>query len=410
MTEARSGLHEVPYRPLFAAGALDALLLVGLWFALAEARRSGVPFPAAARVPPAWVHAHSLFFGMFACYALGFLGTAFPRWIDARAPTPRRVVAWVALLATAQLALVAGFVRLPFLLPLAAALEVAAYADALFFFARALRETRNPRRLQPALVLTALALAPVAAALDGAAFAGAPPRLHRAAVEIALRGHLLFLVAGVSQRIVPFFTANLLRRPYAPRPIGALAGWVGLGLIRLGVALALDRNAGPWLAPFDAAMAVGLALELRAWRPGPALRQPMMAILYLGLAWVALGLAVSALADVRPGLAPLLELPVRHALAVGGFATLVLGMSTRVALGHRGRPIVADASVVLAFASIQVAALVRVTLPLLGSVWSLAPVLSHWAALPWMLAFTLWLLRLGPLLVRAERASAAAPA
>jgi uncharacterized protein involved in response to NO len=410
VSEPRSGLLGVPYRPLFGLGALDALLLVGLWFALAEARRRGLPFPAAAQVPPARVHAHSLFFGMFACYALGFLGTAFPRWIDAPPPTHRRVLGWLALLATAQLALVMGFVRLPLLLPLAAVLEVTAYADAIGFFARALRATRNPRRLQPALVLAALALAPVAAALDGAAFAGGAPRLHRAAVEIALRGHLLFLVAGVAQRIVPFFTANLLRRPYAPRPPWALAGWVGCGAVRLALALALDRSAGPWMAPFDAAMAGGLALELRAWRPGPALRQPMMAILYLGLAWVALGLAASALAGLRPELAPLLELPVRHALAVGGFATLVLGMSTRVALGHRGRPIVADASLVLAFASIQLAALVRVALPLLGGVWSLAPVLSHWAALPWMLAFGIWLARLGPLLLRAERVAAPAPA
>lgn len=410
MTEARSGLLAVPYRPLFGAGALHALLLVGLWFALAEARRSGVPFPAAALVPPAWVHAHSLFFGMFACYILGFLGTAFPRWIDAAAPSPRRVLGWLALIVTAQLALVVGFVSLPCFLPVAAALEVAAYGDALAFFVRALRRTRNPRRLQPGLVLAALALAPLAATLDGAAFAGGPARLHRAAVELALRGHLLFLVAGVAQRIIPFFTANLLRRPYAPRPVRALALWVGLGLVRLGLALALDTSAGPWMAPLDAAMALGLALELRAWRPGRALRQPMMAILYLALAWVTLGLAASALAGARPELALLLELPIRHALAVGGFATLVLGMSTRVALGHRGRPIVADAFLVSAFASIQLAALVRVTLPLLGGVWSPAPVLSHWAALPWMLAFALWLIRLGPLLVSAERTPAPVPA
>jgi len=408
--EARSGLLAIPYRPLFAAGALHALFLLALWFALSEARRTGLPFAAAAPVPPAWIHAHSLFFGMFACYALGFLGTAFPRWIDAAPPSMRRVLGWLAGIVAAQLALVVGTVSLPPLLPLAAALEVTVYGDALAFFVRALRRARTDRRLQPALVLAALALAPLAAALDGAAFAGGPPRLHRAAVELALRGHLLFLVAGVAQRIVPFFTANLLRRPYVPRPARALAVWVGLGLLRLLLALASDRGASPLLGVLDATMALGLALELRAWRPGRALRQPMLGILYLGLAWVALGLAASALAGVRPDLAPLLELPVRHALAVGGFATLVLGMSTRVALGHRGRPIVADAYVVSAFVAIQLAALARVTLPLLGNVWSLAPVLSHWAALPWMLAFGLWLVRIGPLLVSAERAPAPAPA
>jgi len=402
---------DVAYRPLFAAGAVHAVVFVGLWFALVEARRAGAVPLLAPAIPPAWIHAHMMIFGTLTLYIFGFLGTAFPRWVSAAPPTPPRILTWLVLLTVAQLALAAALVVGCVLVALAAALEAAAFLSLLSFLVVALRAGGPATRIQPPLVLAAVALAPVALSLDGVAVLLANPWLHAAAIEIALRGFLLLVVVGVCFRVVPFFTANVLGRPPAPQPEIMLIGWGGLAAARLAVSLAARAipEATSLGAICDSGLALVLGWELFAWRPGRALRNPMIAVLYVGLGWIVLALAGSAVAGLVPELASPLELPVRHALAIGGFATLVIGMSTRVALGHRGRPIRADAWIVASFASIQLAALVRVALPLLGGVAPRAPVLAHWAALPWMAAFALWIARIGPVLISVPTAVVAPP-
>jgi uncharacterized protein involved in response to NO len=339
-------------------------------------------------------------FGTLTFYVFGFLGTAFPRWVNAAPPRPRRVLTWFVLLVSAQLVLGTALLVGRVLIALCAVLEAAAFLSLLFFLVRALGAGGPSTRMQPLLVLSAVGLAPIALALDAAAILSVNPRLHAAAIEIALRGFLLLVVVGVAFRIVPFFTANVLGGPPAPRPQKTLVGWEGLAIARL--ALGLLARAVPEAAGLgaicDGGLAALLGWEFLAWRPGRALRNPMIAVLYVGLGWVALALAGSSASGLFPELAPRLELPVRHALAIGGFATLVLGMSTRVALGHGGCPIRADGWIIASFALIQLAALVRIVFPFLGGIAPLAPSLAHWAALPWMAAFMLWIARIGPVL------------
>lgn len=392
---------EAAYRPLFAAGAVHAVAVVGLWFALVELQRKGIVLPIVSSIPSTWIHAHAMIFGTLTFYIFGFLGTAFPRWVDAASPTPVRILTWLILLGVAQFALVGSLVGGEVLALVAGALEAAAFVSLLSFLVGALRTGGGRNRAQPRLILAALALAPIAVSLDAGAIVLVSPRLHAVAIQIALRGFLLVVVVGVAFRIVPFFTANVSGRPPTPRPELLLVGWVGLAAAQLALSLA-----APWVpaavalgAICDAGLALVLGWELFAWRPGRALRSPMIAVLYVGLGWIVLALAGYSASALLPKLAALLEPPVRHALAVGGFATLVLGMSTRVALGHGGRPIRADGWILSSFASIQLAALVRAGLPLLGGVAPVAPMLVHWAALPWMAAFVLWSARIGPVLV-----------
>lgn len=83
-----------------------------------------------------------------------------------------------------------------------------------------------------------------------------------------------------------------------------------------------------------------------------------------------------------------------HALAVGAVAGVILAMLARVSLGHTGRPLQAPRAMRWAFASLQLAALLRVLLvpwaPVSGlglssACWMLAFALflRHYAALFW---------------------------
>jgi uncharacterized protein involved in response to NO len=88
------------------------------------------------------------------------------------------------------------------------------------------------------------------------------------------------------------------------------------------------------------------------------------------------------------GLAPL------HALTIGCFATLMLGMATRVTLGHSGLPFDIDRSLKLMFAGMQLVAVVRVSADMLPSAAMLW--LYCAAALIWLACFTPWVTRYLP--------------
>jgi uncharacterized protein involved in response to NO len=82
---------------------------------------------------------------------------------------------------------------------------------------------------------------------------------------------------------------------------------------------------------------------------------------------------------------------------VGGFATLIIGMVTRTALGHLGRPLRADRSMVAAYALVIIAAVLRLVglLPTAASLPAL-----HTAAVAWIAAFGLYLWRFFPMMIR----------
>ena len=78
-----------------------------------------------------------------------------------------------------------------------------------------------------------------------------------------------------------------------------------------------------------------------------------------------------------------------HALAVGATGGLIIGMITRTARGHTGRPLQASSPEVLAYALVLGAAVLRVLLP-----WLMPQYLSLWlvaAAAAWSAAFGLYL-------------------
>ena len=133
------------------------------------------------------------------------------------------------------------------------------------------------------------------------------------------------------------------------------------------------------------------------WGFRRSLGVPMLAVLHVGFAWLAAAMVLftvqSFVAFVSNnttfiwGFAPL------HALTIGCFATLLIGMGTRVTLGHSGLPMRADRAIKLMFVGMQFATLLRVLADML-------PVQPHWlyigAAAVWLASFFPWVLRYLP--------------
>jgi uncharacterized protein involved in response to NO len=122
---------------------------------------------------------------------------------------------------------------------------------------------------------------------------------------------------------------------------------------------------------------------------------PLLWILHLGYAWIALGFALLALSAAGLGSATGSSL---HAFTAGSIGVLTLGMMARVALGHTGRMLEPAPLMTWAFVAVNLAALIRVGVPLFQPALYGAGMAV--AGLAWMAAFGLFSAIYAPILLR----------
>lgn len=148
------------------------------------------------------------------------------------------------------------------------------------------------------------------------------------------------------------------------------------------------RAALPGWRGFEAAhlvvvAALGLWIALR-WTRAPALRQPLVAMLFGAFLWWDAALWLAAAAQL-PGLgdrtAAAVALAAVHALTMGFLGSTLLVMVTRVSSTHSGRPVAIDRLARWLYAVLQLAVFMRLLAALAPA--ASAPSLL-WAALAWM--------------------------
>jgi uncharacterized protein involved in response to NO len=132
-------------------------------------------------------------------------------------------------------------------------------------------------------------------------------------------------------------------------------------------------------------------------------RVPLLWVLYAGYAALGAGLLVRA--AHAWGWVPRAAWPV-HVIGVAGFSVLIVGMVTRTALGHLGRPLRTDGLLVGCYVLVIAAAALRL-LALLPTSFALGAL--HASAGAWILAFTLYLWRFFPMMIRPRIDQAATP-
>jgi len=86
-----------------------------------------------------------------------------------------------------------------------------------------------------------------------------------------------------------------------------------------------------------------------------------------------------------------------HALTIGAAATMILAVMTRASLGHTGRALIVNPTIVLAYVLLTAATLVRVLGP--GTSFLSYPQVITLAAVLWTVAFALFLFVYVPILV-----------
>jgi len=339
-------LFAAGFRPTFLAAGVAAALLVPTW-ALVWA----FGLPLGSSWPPTMWHAHEMLFGFVAAAIAGLLLTAVPGWTGRQGFAGPPLVILMAVWLCGRI-LILSSARWPAALVLV--VDVAFLVVLAALVAPPLLRARN-RNTPLLLVLALLAACNVAFHV---ALVHQNPTAAYHAILIGIDISLL-LVTIVGGRIIPAFTANALRscgstaRVSARRGVSAAA--IGaMVLVAIVDVFSMDSRVSGGLA---AVAAIIQALRMLQWRTPATLRHPIVWVLHLGYAWLPLGLALKSMALLGEFALSAFWL---HALTVGVLATMVLGVMSRAALGHTGRPLVVDPLISSAYVLLMMAGLVRV--------------------------------------------------
>lgn len=373
-----------PFRPFFLLtgvyGALTVIAWMGLLF-------GGVSLPLGWS-PVHW-HSHEMLLGLIPAAIAGFLLTAICNWTGA-APLrgwgllvlitiwlAGRVAMWTASWWPAGIVAVLDLLFLP---------VMAAY------MARVLLVHGNKRNLPIAGILLLLSLANVMMHIGFVA--GATRWLKHG--ELMALGLVMLMMVVIGGRIIPLFTANWLRKHGDQADaVKSFATLDRAALIATILVIPCDFITGtPWLTGVMALLAGALnAVRLLGWSGWRAAREPLLWILHLGYGWIVFALLLKSAAAFN------LVAPTawQHALGAGAMATLILGVMTRVALGHTGRSLTLPQFGIVIYVAITLAALARVLVALQLLDYRAGLLL---AAVSWTLAFGVFVLIYWPILTR----------
>jgi uncharacterized protein involved in response to NO len=372
------------FRPFFLLNGLFAILIVFTW--VMTLHGSGLPL-----VTPMW-HGHEMLIGFAMATVAGFSLTAVANWTGRPAiqgrPLALLVFCWLA----GRLAMFSvGWIPaslvffLDMLFPVLLAL----------LLGREIIGGRSQRNYPLVAIMVIVVMLNVLYHLGANQWLAGGDRL-----AIYLMIHtILLLVAIIAGRIVPAFTGNWLRQQGRDQlPLNS--DLVDSIVLSLTVVVGLAASFMPMHA-LTGVLAFALALlhgfRLSRWRGFSTTGNPLVFVLHVAYLWLPVGYALLGCAVFGWLFSPTAAL---HALTMGAVGSMVLAVTTRVALGHTGRPLHAARLTVLAYWVFMLAVLIRVVGPLVSTDYMLMIDLS---AVGWMLAFLLFTWVYWPILSRSKK-------
>ncbi|MDE3113967.1 MAG: NnrS family protein [Pseudomonadota bacterium] len=380
----RFALFAYGFRPFFLLAALQAVMVMAVWLC---AYFDPALWPINALPPWLW-HAHEMMFGFVPAAIAGFLLTAVPSWTGTGGYSGARLAGLTGLWLLGRIAV----------LPAAVPEPMAALADLLFFPALAAMLAApliraGKWRNMAFLVLLALLFA-------------ANLAFHLGRMEILPGGELIGLVAAaeivavvvavIGGRIIPAFTQGALRQLGIGHVITPLPALDAAAVVSLVLVLIADLTTTNTVVAGTVALAAAIlhGARLARWQGWQARRTPLVWVLHVGYGFLVLALALKGI-GLLTGSA--LGAKWLHALTIGCFGTMILGVMTRASLGHTGRALVPPRAVVAAYVLVPAAAMVRAFVPaLMPDAYAYSVAASGGL---WLAAFLLFLAWFGPILI-----------
>lgn len=389
MSNHQSPMWQISFRPFFLAASIFITLAFALWTLVLSNSFPSVlnnyqPYGS-------WFnwHSHEMIFGFVQAIAIGFLLTASRNW----AGQPGVSSSFIKLLVASWL-----LARIAWLIPttpilVITLLDCATPLLAALGLAQTLRggERDNGKGSQrhnwPFVGLM------VAFALVQACFhtlLSTEPQY----LSLLMQAAVLMMAAmtlWVSGRVLPFFTRARLQTQPPVIPQGLLNLSMTSSWLVIPFLLASQLLDGLYWLNIITATIAAIAAGSQAYRLSLFYRkgvssEPMLWSLYCAYSWIVIGFSLLAVSLIIES-----PLPWLHAITLGGLLTMIISMMARISLGHTGRAILALRGIPSAFIAIQLATLIRITLPsTMGYVAALLLVLS---------AMTIFLIHYLPILI-----------
>ena len=371
-------LFGLGFRVFFAMAGLSALILIVLWNAIFKGNLTIDHYFA-----DNYWHAHEMLLGYSVAVIAGFLLTAVKNWTGKPTLTGDKL---------AGLALLWLYGRiLPFyagLLPnaLIAAIDFAFLPVLAYQISKPIIQAKQFKSLVFVALLLTLTLgnilihAEILELCQNTAWIG---------IQLVV-GTIIIMILILAGRVFPFFVEKGLHGTLIIR--NPLLDALSIGSAFTVFAMQLGAISGNLLALTAIFSVIVNSVRLAGWYVQRIWYVPLLWILYIGYGWIILGFiltALSAYSWILPSLA-------LHAFTVGGIGALTLGMMARVSLGHTGRALRVSNAMAIGFILINLAALLRVLLPLALSNWY--NILIYASTLSWLAAFSLFMFVYAPIL------------
>lgn len=369
------------FRPFFLLAGFSAVLLIILWFL----QLSGKISVSGYYTPTGW-HAHEMLFGYTAAVIAGFLLTAAGNWTGIK-----MINGWRLMLLT--VVFLAGRFA-PFMTDLPHWLI--ATVDIIFLPLVALILAIPVIRMKQWSNIVFVPLLLIMAAANIAVHLSA---LKVVDVNIVMGSRamvylVIVLIVVMGGRVIPFFT----ERGVAGVTTIKWNAIEYLSAISVLLTAISDVFFGwsvvtGYLAIFAALIN---AIRLYGWYSNLIWYVPLVWVLQVAYAWIIFGFILKSLMifDFSQNAFSY------HAFTVGGIGMMTLGMMARVSIGHTGREMVLGSWMVLSFIILNVAAIVRVIIPMFMHDFYLQ--LIQIASGLWIVAFTIFAIAYTPMLLKAR--------
>lgn len=337
--------------------------------------------------PMAW-HAHEMLFGFVTAIIAGFLLTASRNWTNTRGVHGGQLLFLLAVWVLGRVVML-----VPGVLPAygVAIIELGFLPLLIGFLANTLIRAKKAANLFLLVWLLLLFVGNILMHLEAL---GLAPGMARRGYLLSTDA-VLALILIMGGRVIPFFTQNAL-------PSITISKSKVMDILTLALAtlyLVCDFIWAEGQITGVAALIAGVVAGVRwcGWKSTATLGHPILWVLHLGYALIWLGLIARGLSMT---VVPAQSAVALHVLTAGGMGLTILGMLSRVALGHTGRPLVAPKSIVAAYGLVALGAVVRVFTPLFFGNWYVAALMV--AAALWSAGFILFVLYYWPILTKAR--------
>ncbi|MEA2048000.1 MAG: NnrS family protein [Campylobacterota bacterium] len=345
-------------------------------------------------VKPSVFHSYTLIYLMFTPAFFAFLFTTFPRFSSTREVETKSYMQVFTLYYLGAVLYLLGSIVSPIFSAVAMMLLFAGQFKGVMILHNIYQTTSIEDEHDTAWILYAMKIGVLSHLLFIVAKLFLMP-LMDFSIQVSLYLYLFLLTFTIAWRMVPLFSNLAVEK-------NEKFFKIIFALLVLHLLLESIVTSSSFMV--DLALGVIIGKELLSWKLPFPKKDPLLWILHLGIYWIPLAFIVAALSNFLTLILGIDFLFLdMHILVLGFLLTILIGLSTRVTLGHSGNNLQPDNWVKGLFVWTQVVVLVRILTSIISALGWNFTVLFDIAATLWIILFCAWALRFFTVLITGKK-------